>query len=102
MNNNLCIIIRSEYATSITGFTLWNDEVQADLNIVKATLHDHKLVEIEIPAGTGLLKVNKLVQQALDKINTYYPTCHIVLNTHGDPGKCDLKHEITMMIVQEL
>jgi hypothetical protein len=102
MNNKLCIIISSEYATTVTDSTLWNDEVQADLNIVKATLQDHELVEIEIPAGAGLLTVNKLVKHSLDNNHTYYPTCHIVLNTHGVPGKCDLKHEITQMIVLEL
>lgn len=102
MNCKLCIIISSEYATSVTNSTLWNDEVQADLNIVKATLHDYEQVEIGIPAGAGLLTVNKLVKHVLDNIHTYYPTCHIVLNTHGVPGKCDLKHEITQMIVREL
>ena len=102
MNNKLCIIISSEYATSVTDSTLWNDEVQADLNIVKAILHDHEMVEIWIPVDAGLRKVNKLVKHSLDNIHTYYPTCHIVLNTHGVPGKCDLKHEITQMIVRDL
>lgn len=102
MNNKLCIIISSEYPKSEADAKLWNDEVQADLTIVKATLLDHELVEIAIPAGTGLLSANKLVKRALDKIQTYYPTCHIVLNTHGVPGNCDLRHEMTQMIVQEL
>lgn len=102
MNNKLCIIISSEYATSVKESTLWNDEVQADLNIVKAILHDHELVEIGIPVDAGLRTVNKLVKHSLDNIHKYYPTCHIVLNTHGIPGKCDLKHEITQMIVRDL
>lgn len=98
--NNACIIINNEYPKSHQEF---NEEVQRDLVTIKETLADHRFIEMTIPVVAGLISARKLVQTALSVVHSGYATnCHIVLNTHGIPGKSDLRHEIVQMVVKHL
>jgi hypothetical protein len=99
MSYKLCTIINNEYPESYQEF---NEEVQRDLVTIKETLSDHCFIEITIPVIAGLKSARKLVQTALSVVHSGYATGHIVLNTHGIPGKSDLRHDIVQIVVKHL
>ena len=97
----VCIILNSLYDRGHPHF--FNAEVQQDLSIVRDTLKDHQLLEINLPVNAGNMLIKKIIRQMLNLIDIHESTeCHIVLNTHGSPGFSDLKHESIVFLLDTL
>lgn len=101
MKKKLCIILRSAYP-SCEHYGLLNKEVDLDSITVKETLSDYDIIEIIIPVLTKLSSISDRINFVLATIEKTYEKCHIVINTHGSPGRSDLPDVAVKEVVQQL
>lgn len=97
----ICIILSTLYDQTIPAF--YNDEVQQDLDIIYESLGEYEILPINLPFKANRSFSQKTLFNALHQI--HFPadsTCHIVLNTHGSPGHCDLNLELITQLVEWL
>lgn len=104
--NKVCIVLSSVYDDSCPP--LFQEEVEQDLETVRATLNNHSLIDIRMPVGASCQFCIKQIRQSIDahrqlmRQDVGHVECHIVLNTHGVPGASDLRLDSILYLVELL
>lgn len=99
---NLCITLRSIYSAEDDPHGELNQEVEIDSETIRAALDDHKIVEITIPTRASRDQVDQIIRQYISEISLSFQYCHIVLNTHGVPGRSDLMNGAVQEVIKHL